>query len=145
LLNNIKKMVEELTSGEFTVLPSFLAQLYRQTHILLPDEEEERKVLISVLRGEDYLGSSEEESDSEDEESGGEQEQTTSPDQEEGLRRSPHWEEPKNLEPEDFASPQRGSPRAYSEPNLDQEHQEEQVEILEIKIVPPVPCESRQT
>jgi hypothetical protein len=41
--------------------------------------------------------------------------------------------------------PQRGSPRAYPKPNLDQDHQEEQVEILEIKIVPPIPCESRQT
>jgi hypothetical protein len=76
-------------------------------------------VLISVLRGEDYLGSSEEESNSEDEESGGEQEQITSPVQEEGLRRSPHWEELENPESEDFASPQYGSPKAYLEPNLD--------------------------
>jgi hypothetical protein len=56
-------MVEELTLGEFTVLPSFLAQLYRQTHILLPNEREERKVFILVLKREDYLGSLEEESD----------------------------------------------------------------------------------
>jgi hypothetical protein len=119
-------MVAELTPGELTVLPSFLAQLYRTFHVLIPEEEDERKRLISVLRGESNSGSLGEESNSSEEL---EDEEQMSPERERGLpsqsgKRSPHSDE------EEFILDlPRGSPRAHRNSS----EEDEEVDILGVE------------